>query len=402
MGLWKSIGGMLELEITSAEPEKTLDEITARGVTVYSARQVSYLTYRIRVCRSDYRKIRDVLERVGGAWQIRQRLGLFWPMKGLLSRPVLLGGIGLLLAASLYLPSRVLFIRVEGNSVVDTREILAAAEACGIRFGASRREVRSEKVKNSLLEKVPDLQWAGVNTAGCVATISVRERQITAEEQAEEAVTHLVAARDGYIVSATVTQGTPLVQVGQTVRAGQTLVSGYTDCNRVIQAGRAEGEIFAQTQREITVVTPAQTLARMGKTKTSWSISLRLGKKQINLWKDSGISSATCGRMYEEYPITLPGGFQLPIAVCVDCYFDGDTYDRDAELTDAQSKLAEFAQDYVTSQMIAGQILEVREEQSSGEDVYTLSVSYTCVEMIGREHPEQMGDINGKASGTYR
>ena len=54
MGLWKSIGGMLELEITSAEPEKTLDEITARGVTVYSARQVSYLTYRIRVCRSDY------------------------------------------------------------------------------------------------------------------------------------------------------------------------------------------------------------------------------------------------------------------------------------------------------------------------------------------------------------
>ena len=141
-------------------------------------------------------------------------------MKGLLSRPVLLGGMGLLLAASLYLPSRVLFIRVEGNSVVDTREILAAAEACGIRFGASRREVRSEKVKNNLLEKVPDLQWAGVNTAGCVATISVRERQITAEEQAEEAVTHLVAARDGYIVSTTVTQGTPLVQVGQTVRAG--------------------------------------------------------------------------------------------------------------------------------------------------------------------------------------
>ena len=92
----------------------------------------------------------------------------------MLFRPVLLAGLGILFLLAMYLPSRVLFIRVEGNMQIPDRQILAAAEECGIRFGASRREVRSEKVKNALLSSVPQLQWAGVNTAGCVATISVR------------------------------------------------------------------------------------------------------------------------------------------------------------------------------------------------------------------------------------
>ena len=36
--------------------------------------------------------------------------------------------------------------------------------------------IRSEKVKNSLLQRIPQLQWAGINTDGCVAVISVREK----------------------------------------------------------------------------------------------------------------------------------------------------------------------------------------------------------------------------------
>lgn len=401
MGFWGSIAGLLELEVTSAEPERTLDSITSAGVIVYSARQESFLTYRIRIRRNDQRKVSEVVDRMGGAWKVKRKIGLYWVVKGLLFRPVLFTGIGILLAASVYLPSRVLFVRVEGNTTVDTREILMAAEYCGIEFGASRREVRSEKVKNNLLEKVPDLQWAGVNTSGCVATISVRERQVPRTDEQEDVVSNLIAARDGYIVSATITQGTSLFQVGQTVRAGQMLVSGYTDCNRVIQAGRAEGEIYAQTQREITVITPSHTLSRIEKNLSGRSVSLLLGKKQIILWKDSGISSTTCGRMYKEYPITLPGGFQLPVAICVDSYFDGKTQVHSVNELDAQSQLMEFAEKYVSSQMIAGQILKRTQEISYQQDICGLSATYVCVEMIGRVQPEQMGDTNGKESGTY-
>ena len=63
-------------------------------------------------------------------------------------------------------------------------------------------------------------------------------------------------SRDGFIVSATVTRGNFLCRVGQSVKAGQVLISGYTDCGICIQATRAEGEIYAQTSRDFAAVTP--------------------------------------------------------------------------------------------------------------------------------------------------
>ena len=90
---------------------------------------------------------------------------------------VLIIGLMLLLFFSVWLPSRVLFIEIQGNDTLSAQSILEEAKDCGIIMGASRRFVRSQQVKNTLLDKLPQLQWAGVETIGCVAVITVRERQ---------------------------------------------------------------------------------------------------------------------------------------------------------------------------------------------------------------------------------
>ena len=118
-----------------------------------------------------------------------------------------------------------LFIEAEGNELLSGEEILAAAEECGISFGASRKYIRSEKVKNQLLSLLPELQWAGINTVGCRAVISVRERAVAENSHPKQYVSNLVAEQDAYILSATVTEGTPMVRPGDSVVAGQTLVS---------------------------------------------------------------------------------------------------------------------------------------------------------------------------------
>ena len=48
-------------------------------------------------------------------------------------------------------------MNVEGNSAVASVDIIDAAQNAGLGFGASRRAVRSEKVKNALLASIPDL-----------------------------------------------------------------------------------------------------------------------------------------------------------------------------------------------------------------------------------------------------
>jgi len=393
---WKSLSGMLTVEFTSAVPEQTLGSITHAKIPLSHVVQKSDLTYQILIRRRDYRQLSNILRRQGDHLEIVRKRGVYWNLKSLFRRPVLLGVFLFLLLSAFYLPSKIFFVTVEGNATIPDRLILSAAEDCGIRFAASRKLVRSEKVKNALLSAVPQLQWAGVNTSGCTAVISVRER--IEEEQPSETniVSNLIADRDGYILSATITSGTAHVLPGEAVTKGQLLISGYTDCGICIRASRAEGEILAQTNRKIKAVMPERYVLPETIHKANYKISLLIGKKRINLWKDSRISDTGCGRMYEEYFVSLPGGFRLPIAICVDQYLDYETREAVIPEADVQIQLQEFSDNYLLRQLVAGQIVKKQQQLFFTDGLYKLESSYTCTEMIGKEQREQIGVINGK------
>ena len=396
MSLWSSLAGSMEVELTSAELTAALAALNGIDVEIRNLQWISQLCCLFHIHRTDYRKATALAEKRGDKLRIRRRFGLYWMKDRLRKRPVLVVGLSVCLALSLWLPGKVLFVRVEGNSTVPTARILEAAESCGVAFGASRRGIRSEKVKNSLLSEIPALQWAGVNTSGCTATVSVREGKVPAAESPAPAVSHIVAARDGYILSGTVLQGSGLFRTGQTVQEGQVLISGYTDCGFSIRAERAAGEIMAQTRREIGAVFSGNCLHRTQIRDTGYAVSLIIRKKRINLWKDSGIYDATCGRMYAEYYVTLPGGYLLPVALCVEKYIWYDCVPGQTSLTEARRQLKDFASGYLQKQMIAGTLLSSRETVVSEKGYFRLRGSYVCREMIGRELPEQIGELHGK------
>lgn len=396
MGVWKSVAGVMRLELTSASPADMLTAINRLGIMLFQVRHTGNLTVEVSLYRRDYEALIKLLERRGEHWKDIQKSGLYWTFRRMFRRSLLLSGMALLLFLVLFLPTRVYFIRVEGNQTVPTRLIIAKAEECGIWFGATRREVRSERMKNALLEAIPELQWAGVNTSGCVATISVREKS-TAEQntQTKKGVGSIVAIRDGIIRECTVLKGNPLCSVGQAVKAGQVLISGYTDLGLSIQATRAEGEIFAETLREIDAVTLSNPSQRGEVAKKERKYSLLIGKKLIKMFKDSGISDATCVKMYEKSYLTLPGGFQLPVAlVCEEWYYYST---ETVQTTDSETFawMHGFSTDYLGSHMIAGQILHSDVQTEVLDGICRLRGEYACLEMIGRIQSEEIIGKNG-------
>ena len=325
-----------------------------------------------------------------------RREGIFWSLWNLRRRPLLFAGMVWMLVLALWLPGRVLFVEVEGNENVSEQLILEAAQEAGISFGAYRRAVRSEKMKNELLGTLPELQWAGVNTYGCRAVISVRERVMQNEQSAIPAVSSIVAACDGVITSSTVTRGTGLCSVGQAVQKGQVLISGYVDHGLAVTATRAEGEIFAQTQHNLDVIMPATNLVRDAFTGRRVNYSLLIGKKRINLWKGSGISDGSCVKMVSQYHLALPGNFELPLVLLKE---ETHTYQLERSQSDGREEreqLSDFSKTLIKTDAIALTITDEKECVDKKDGLLLLKGIYGCTEMIGREQGVQIGDFHGK------
>lgn len=375
--------GTIQVIVASADPAAALTAWGKAGLRFWGMKTDGQLMLRISLYQIDLKKLLRISERRGDKVEVIARLGLGRDLFRLLHRPGLAAGLLLLLVMMTALPKRIWFLRIEGNAAVSQRQIQAAAEESGLYFMASVPEIKGETVKNRMLNLVPELSWVGVRFEGGIVTLSVREQEVTPEIRDLRRAANVVAARSGIITSMNVLGGQAVCKPGQAVLEGELLVSGYVDCQTHTQVTQADAEVFALTQRELDAVLPAVWAGKGEKQDAKTCVSLIFGRKRINLLGNSGILPATYDKITAVHTLTLPGGYILPLRLCVE---RGAAYkaERAVPLTPEVS-LAEFGAAYTARQMLAGRILDGRTDFSRENDVFRLTGVYTCNEMIARQ-----------------
>lgn len=390
MELYWRLRGWVRLRLTSADCVSRLREIS-RELRLEQVEFPDALTAEFLVRRGTEGRIRvregERLEKVRAG-------GLPVVLEGLGRWKLMCGVVVFLLFLTVFLPTRILFLEVEGNGAVPARLILERAEECGVYFGASRRSLRSERVKNHLLWAIPKLRWAGVNTRGCTAVITVALRD-SGKAGEEDLPGDIAAAADAVVTEVIVESGTALVRPGEAVREGQLLISGTADLGNSTRIDRAEGEVYGLTRRVVEVRLPEDSVLRTENGRVVRRFSLRIGKKSVNFSNDSGILYGTCVKMRTVHYLTLPGGFALPVALVTDAYRLSEETAIPREMT--REVLAQQARRYVREQMTAGTLLTEELQYADG----SLTAVFQCRELIGVFRPGiyTEGDTNDRESG---
>ena len=387
----------LTVLITSADLPEFLKETSDRDIQTRRIIKKDHISATMEISAYDLTTIRMIAAKRGDECALVKGSSITEMLRTIKSRWLMILISLLLLFLSVMLPERVYFIRVEGNAGVSDEKILLAAEKCGIYFGADRRPLRSVKVKNALLELMPELGWACINTSGCVATIRVTEKNEAYESNAGAFLASgIYALKDGIVQSVTVYSGESKVSVGQAVKRGQLLVDGNITEGNITKLGRAAADVYGTTVLDVTaaIMTEAE---RLGGVVESHSVySLVIGKKLINLSKDSRICTAGCVKIYEQENITLPGGFVLPLGIakesclCYDTASANDVHREDMQLAEA------YMESYVLEQTIAGRIIQKVNLQFPQPKDNQVAVRFHCLEIIGGERSEELESSYGK------
>lgn len=391
--------GRITLKLTSAVPWISIRLLTEHDIPIHRLIAVNDMEIILETDSRYYDWISDFLQKRGDSLMLLHTAGPMFFLTKLFARPVLTGVFLLLTLLVFLLPQKILFYEVEGNDFIPANRILEAAEDCGLGVWANRRDIRSEWFKNQILSEIPELQWAGINTYGSKAIISVRERAVPqSKEEEKHTVSSIYAVCDGIVQAVSAEQGTIHCAEGQTVKKGQLLISGYTNSGFCIRAGRAAGEVFGETVHSLNAVMPQTWIQKTHFRAAEKRYAILIGKKRVNLCKDSGIWDASCDRINKECRLTLPGGYRLPLALEIETITPNSVESVIMSASQAEQILRDAAQTYLCGQMIAGKITSANESIKSVSGSIRLSGIYNSIEMIGREHFEKNGDQYGKNS----
>ena len=286
-------------------------------------------------------------------------------------------------AATFVLQEFVWTIEVEGNDRLPAGQIVQALEELGIAPGTWGPSIDSPETRNRMLLRMPELAWLAVNRSGGRVQVLVTERQQPPDTRAPYAVANVVAARDGVLTEVSVTEGMRLCAVGDTVRQGQLLVSGYEDYGLFIRPVCASAEIYARTWHTGTVVTPAERLEKRYTGREWKQVTLIVGKKRIKLWGNSSISQQDCDKMIVEKAVRT-SGYAYPLRLETAILREYVLEPAPAPQVQTEKLLQEAWRRAVQAQMLAGRIDATQESLLMQGGLCILQAQSDCTELISR------------------
>jgi similar to stage IV sporulation protein len=279
-------------------------------------------------------------------------------------------------------------VEITGNTEIPSEIIREKLGQAGLLPGKKISSIDPDAFSLLFQIQNPEFSFVNLNFIGTKAVVEIREREVVPNSESKESATNLVSKIWGTVVRVEVYSGQSEVKKGDTVTEGTLLISGVRENkNGSFSAVRAEGRVFAETERIFEVFVPFEEKKSVftGKEKTKKIYEI-LGF-HFPFW---GTDSAP----FEHYKTveTVESmaffGLEMPIRIRERNFLEIKEKNECLELDRARKlaydKYDEFIRETLTSD---AQILEEKSEITEQENGVFLSVEMRLVENICKEIP---------------
>lgn len=291
--------------------ERLLHELQAHGVHPREVRREGLRTLTMRIERSDEREVRRAC--ADAHVEVRQctPLGLTRALMHLRRRAALPICAALCVLMLGMLGTRIWRIDVEAPSHALRAQVEQALSALGAMPGAAKSGLDLRALESAVTADVPGVKFCQARVRGVTLTLTAQQVEPAPDTLSLYPPGGLYALCDAVVERVQVLAGRAVVQRGDTVRAGDLLISGEEQLSRedtapVRALGIVTGRVWFEGRGEAALIevalepTGRQSLRRV----------MRLPGREIVLAK--GREFALCRREVSEQPI---GGLFVPVSI---------------------------------------------------------------------------------------
>ena len=377
-------------------PERLINLCAQNGVEFWGVEWLDEHTVRLTLRRRGLKKLEELAGRVDCRVEREGSRGLPDFLGKFRARYAFLLGLAFALCAVTVLSRFVLVIQVTGNETVPTAVILSQLRQLGVRPGVYGPALDRKQLAQEALLELDGLSWMALNLYGTRLEVVVREA-VKAPERVDTAENiDLIAEADGIVIKVEPELGDRLVEPGDTVAAGDILISGtvtlepplYSDAPERYYQVHARGRVWARTWRTLTAAIPLEAAVKeyTGREKSAWSLDL-LGRR-VEIFGTPSISWPFYDKITTVRQLPLPGGGQLPLSLSRETFREYRLTTAPVQQEAAQSLLEEQLRERLADLLGEDGVVESAQYSARVEgDLLTVTLTAQCREEIGREQP---------------
>ncbi len=226
LSLWYSLRGYVKIQIKGSAPIRLIELARENGIPVRGIRSEGPGVLTACVTPNGFFQLRAVNRRAKCSVRIIKRSGVPFILAGLRARPMLFWGGAAALAAVYLLSGFIWRIDISGCLNTDEKQIIDALKEEGVTEGTPVSQIDHSGLGDRLILRTSGVAWIGVTIEGTRLLVEVVEETPPPEALDDTTPADIVATKRAMIASIFVYEGEAAVKEGQTVNAGQTLVSG--------------------------------------------------------------------------------------------------------------------------------------------------------------------------------
>lgn len=379
--------GHVTVQVESPYPERVVNLCAVHEIPFWDLCWKDAVSFTVCTTRRGARQLRQVTGEVDCTITMGREQGAPVLLGRFRRHYALIGGFILFLVLLFGGNFFIWDFQVSGNTTVPTETILRALEEYGITIGSPGMYIDQEAMRNHVLLELPDVSWLVVNVKGCTAHVQVVERQRPPQIMKDEEISNVVASRAGLVTKVKALDGKEQVAVGNTVVKGQILISGVADSAQTgMRLMHSVGEVWARTWYDLSVLVPLTAEMQTTEEKSTTRISLDFGKQRIKLYAKGSMLEANCDKIIQYEPMTLPGGFRLPVTLVKEQIVSSTTQPVQRSVSDARAEGEAALLELLTQQMTEdGSVTETRFAAAQQGDYLLVTLRAECLEQIGQQ-----------------
>lgn len=388
--LGKYLQGYVKIRLESSMPERFLSLCVHNQIPLWNLKNKD-LYYEMEISVRNYFRLNAFRRKTQSKILLLEKHGLpFFFQKNKKRKAFFLGfflGVLLLYVCSLFIWD----IQIHGNHFYSQETVLETLEAFQIRDGTLKKNVDCQKIAAKIRTSFPQVVWVSAKIQGTCLMIEMKENEDSytdAPAPSETKGYDLTAEKDGTIVKMVTRKGMPLVQEGETCKAGDLLVSGRLEIlDNDAQVQRYE---YVRADADIEILTDyayydefsLQHTVKIYNKKEKRYGMLRLFGKEFSLWRDD----ASQAEIYRtEHPVFLTPSFCLPLSYGSIRVVPYETKTKIRTPKEARELAAAHLQVYLENLVKQGAIIKEQKVQVQiGKEKCITKGSITVVEKTGK------------------